>query len=96
MYKQLYDFLYMHKKSALKYMYEWRALNNQMTDSRPIATFPSNMDAWLLVHCPFEWVIRQLRHQYGAKDRIAATPDQLSPLSGTRIPIGGTSYTKLR
>lgn len=96
MYKQLHDFLYMYNKPAIHFMYKWNKDDGRVTDSRPIAKFPSYVDAWLLVHCPFEWVIRDLRKQYGAKDRLSATIEQLSPLSGTRIPLGGTSYTVLR
>lgn len=61
-YKEFRGWCYENKPDALEYFYLWD------TDDKfehVICLFPSEIDEWMLDHCPLEWVTRQIKFQYG-------------------------------
>lgn len=63
---RLVMYLGLYNTKALKYVYKLRGTGS--VDNRwkqhPVAKVPSSVDAWLLVHCPYEWVTDQIRAYY--------------------------------
>lgn len=53
---------------STKYFYDWSMaepgdmLNNEQY---PVCNFPTSIDRWMVKHCPIQWVVTQIKCQYG-------------------------------
>jgi len=60
-YITLRAWLMKHRPQALGHLYPEYGYDREM---RPISNFPTGIDKWLAVNCPFGFVQRKLRIQY--------------------------------
>ena len=64
-YDELKEFLVKRNRNAIKYLYPREGYK---TEYRPLSSFPTRVDKWLLKYCKIEWVIEQIREQYCLED----------------------------
>lgn len=59
-----------HYPAALKHFYTWE--NEWLTDGleHPITNFPPHVDCWMIVNCPFPWVVDRIREQYNGDPNV--------------------------
>ena len=51
-----------HKPDALPYFYDWKWSDD---GTYPITNFPEDIDGWLVLNCPIEFVLERIGEQYG-------------------------------
>ena len=65
---EFYDWCKENNPFTTKYFYDWNmAESGDLLDSEkyPICNFPTSVDRWMVKHCPIQWVVTQIKHQYG-------------------------------
>ena len=61
-YKEFRLWCHENKKEALPYFYTW---DTKDKEQHIVCLLPEEIDMWLLENCPIEWVINQIKEQYG-------------------------------
>ena len=65
---EFYDWCKENNPFTTKYFYDWSmAESGDLLDSKkyPICNFPTSVDRGMVKHCPIQWVVTQIKHQYG-------------------------------
>lgn len=60
-YLEIYEWLEENNPQFLKLLFPWQG----DSDFGPISKFGGYADLWLLNNCPIEWLLNDIREQYG-------------------------------
>lgn len=66
-YDHFIDWCRENNPGTVKYFYEDNK-SKDFNDQRPICNFPIDIDHWMLNYCPIDFVINQIKEQYGIKN----------------------------
>lgn len=78
------------KPAMLGFIIDWTPCATKGVERRPIMRLSSAGDAWMLTHCPFEWITEQIKRDYG-DGRVERDGEQARPwwrYGLKRKPIG--------
>jgi len=64
-YDEFYSWCAKYNPGALEYFYFYDWKDDQ---SHPMTNFPERYDKWLLKNCTLDFVIQQIKEQYGIED----------------------------